>query len=279
MIPVNGINRAVVQAVNFGRSLAPDVRAVFVTTDLEEAEDLRRRWERQFPGVPLVIVESPYRALVGPVVTYLDVLEAAALPDAEVPITIVVLPEYVAKHWWDRVLYNQTAKRLKAALVGPRAHGDRGRAIPPGALRARFPGRAARWRGSRARLLDERRPRGDEHGPGRIGRQQPERHAGERGPGTHPGHELAGVGRPATTTRVASPAATSSIATSSSCRSRPSAVAASTRPRPRSRFHVAPPAKRPGRLGPASCSRRRQGCAGRGHDPIADARARRRSAR
>ena len=86
--------------------------------DLEEAEDLRRRWERQIPGVPLVIVESPYRALVGPVVTYLDVLESAALPDAEIPITIVVLPEYVAKHWWDRVLYNQTARRLKAALVG-----------------------------------------------------------------------------------------------------------------------------------------------------------------
>jgi hypothetical protein len=118
VVPVNGINRAVVQAVNFGRSLAPDVRAVFVTTDLEEAEELRTRWETQFPGVPLVIVESPYRALVGPVVTYLDVLEAASPPDAEAPITIVVLPEYVAKHWWDRVLYNQTAKRLKAALVG-----------------------------------------------------------------------------------------------------------------------------------------------------------------
>ncbi len=118
VVPVNGINRAVIQAVNFGRSLAPDVRAVYVTTDLEEAEELRRRWERQVPGVPLVIVESPYRALVGPVVTYLDVLESAALPDTEVPITIVVLPEYVAKHWWDRVLYNQTAKRLKSALVG-----------------------------------------------------------------------------------------------------------------------------------------------------------------
>ena len=47
--------------------------------------------------------------------------------------TIVVLPEYVARHWWDRVLYNQTAKRLKAALVGP-AHRDRGRALSPRAV-------------------------------------------------------------------------------------------------------------------------------------------------
>ena len=121
VIPVNGINRSVVQAVTFGRSLASDpslLQAVFVTTDLEVADRLRERWERQLPGVPLVVVESPYRALVGPVVTYLDVLDMAWPPDREPPTTIVVLPEYVARHWWDRLLYNQQAKRLKASLVG-----------------------------------------------------------------------------------------------------------------------------------------------------------------
>jgi len=121
VIPVNGINRSVVQAVMFGKSLASDpslLQAVFVTTDLDEAEALRERWDRQLPGVPLVVVESPFRALVGPVITYLEVLDLAWPPDREAPTTIVVLPEYVAKHWWDRLLYNQTAKRLKAALVG-----------------------------------------------------------------------------------------------------------------------------------------------------------------
>jgi hypothetical protein len=118
VIPVNGINRAVVQAVNFGRALAPDVRAVYVTDDLEEADALRARWERQLPDVPLVIVESPYRAVISPVVAYLDVLDQAWPPGKEAPLTIVVLPEYVARHWWDRLLYNQTAKRLKAALLG-----------------------------------------------------------------------------------------------------------------------------------------------------------------
>ena len=118
VVPVNGINRAVVQAVNFGRTLARDVRAVYVTDDPEDGEALRLRWERQLPGVPLVIVESPYRAIISPVVAYLDVLDQAWPPDREAPITIVVLPEYVARHWWDRVLYNQTAKRLKAVLIG-----------------------------------------------------------------------------------------------------------------------------------------------------------------
>ena len=94
------------------------LQAVYVTTDLEEAEALRVRWDRQLPGVPLVIVESPYRALVNPVVTYLDVLDHAWPPGKEAPTTIVVLPEYVARRWWDRLLYNQAAKRLKAALVG-----------------------------------------------------------------------------------------------------------------------------------------------------------------
>jgi amino acid transporter len=118
VIPVNGINRAVIQAVNFGRTLARDVRAVYVTSDPEEGEELRKRWERQVPGVPLVIVESPYRAVISPVLAYLDVLDQAWPPDKEAPITIVVLPEYVARHWWERLLYNQMAKRLKAAIVG-----------------------------------------------------------------------------------------------------------------------------------------------------------------
>jgi amino acid transporter len=118
VIPVNGINRAVVQAVNFGRTLAKDVRAVFVTDDAADAEALRARWERQIPGVPLVIVESPYRVLIEPVLAYLDVLRTAWPSDEQEPITIVVLPEYVARHWWERLLYNQSARRLKAALLG-----------------------------------------------------------------------------------------------------------------------------------------------------------------
>jgi hypothetical protein len=104
--------------VNFARTLTRDVRGVFVTEDPAAGEALRKRWERQMPGIPLVIVESPFRAIVEPVLAYLDVLDRAWPTDREAPVTIVVLPEYVAKHWWDRVLYNQTAKRLKAALVG-----------------------------------------------------------------------------------------------------------------------------------------------------------------
>jgi amino acid transporter len=118
VVPVNGINRAVIQAVNFARTMSHDLRAVYVTEDPEDGNALRERWDRQLPGVPLVIVESPYRAVISPVLAYLDVLDQAWPPDQPTPITIVVLPEYVARHWWERILYNQTARRLKAAIIG-----------------------------------------------------------------------------------------------------------------------------------------------------------------
>jgi amino acid transporter len=118
VIPVPGINRAVVQAINVGRSIAEDVRAVYITDDAEQAAEFRERWERQVPGVPLVIVESPYRALAGPLLAYLDILDRAWPPGKKAPITFVVIPEYVARSWWERILYNQSAKRLRTVLLG-----------------------------------------------------------------------------------------------------------------------------------------------------------------
>ncbi|HEU5204325.1 MAG TPA: APC family permease [Candidatus Limnocylindrales bacterium] len=118
VVPVPGINRAVVHAINVGRSIDPDVRAVYIADDADEGARTRERWVRQIPDVPLVVVESPYRALVGPLLSYLDVLAAAWPPDKPEPITFVVIPEYVARSWWERILYNQSAKRLRRALLG-----------------------------------------------------------------------------------------------------------------------------------------------------------------
>ncbi|HEX2756448.1 MAG TPA: APC family permease [Candidatus Limnocylindrales bacterium] len=118
VVPIPGVNRAVIHAVNVARSIADDVRAVFITEDAEVGLAVREQWERQVPGVPLVVVESPYRALTGPLGAYLDVLDSAWPPDKEAPITFVVLPEYVARRWWERILYNQSVKRLRSSLLG-----------------------------------------------------------------------------------------------------------------------------------------------------------------
>ncbi len=118
IVPVPRLNRAVIRAVNVARSISDDVVAVYISDDPDEAREMRERWERQVPGVQLVIVESPYRALAGPLMAYLDVLDRAWPPDKPEPITFVVIPEYVARHWWERLLYNQSARRFRALLVG-----------------------------------------------------------------------------------------------------------------------------------------------------------------
>ncbi len=121
IIPIPSLNRAVVHAVNVARSITDDVIAVYISEDAEASTRMRTAWELQVPGVPLVIVESPYRALAGPLVAYLDVLDRAWPPGKPEPITFVVVPEYVARHWWERILYNQSARRLRSILLG-RSH-------------------------------------------------------------------------------------------------------------------------------------------------------------
>jgi amino acid transporter len=118
VVPIAGIDRAVVQAVNLGRSIGDDVRAVVIADQPERALALRAEWEQRFEDVPLDIVESPYRDLAGPMLAYLDWLDEAWPTELEAPVTFVIVPEFVPRHWWERPLYNQTAKSLRAALVG-----------------------------------------------------------------------------------------------------------------------------------------------------------------
>ncbi|MGZ9160357.1 MAG: APC family permease [Candidatus Limnocylindrales bacterium] len=118
VVPIHGLDRAAIQAINVARSIDDDVRAVFISDDPAEAAAVREQFERMVPGVALVVVESPYRALAGPLLAYLDVLDLAWPPDKPEPITFVVIPEYVARSWWERLLYNQSAKRLRSILLG-----------------------------------------------------------------------------------------------------------------------------------------------------------------
>jgi amino acid transporter len=114
IIPVPEVTRDVVQAVKFGRSMSRDVTAVHVTDDVDRAEEIRGRFERQIPGIPFVIVESPYRQLIRPLIRYLEYTAGRIGGD----ILVVLLPEYVARHWWEKYLYNENARRIREALLG-----------------------------------------------------------------------------------------------------------------------------------------------------------------
>jgi len=114
IIPVPEVTRDVVQAVKFGRSMSEDVTAVHVTDDVDRGEEIRGRFERQIPGIPFVIVESPYRQLVRPLIRFLE--DTAGRNEDD--ILVVLLPESVARHWWEKYLYNENARRIREALLG-----------------------------------------------------------------------------------------------------------------------------------------------------------------
>jgi hypothetical protein len=113
LLPVSGVHRAVLQALHYAHTLSDDVRALYVSTDPHSLELVRTEWDRWGEGVPLVVLESPYRSVLEPILGYINELEATQ-PDAYVTI---VLPEFVPARWWQHLLHNQRALLLKGALL------------------------------------------------------------------------------------------------------------------------------------------------------------------
>jgi amino acid transporter len=113
LLPLSGVHRAVLQALHYAHTLSDDVRALYVSTDPHSLELVRKEWAQWGEGVPLVVLESPYRAVLEPILAYINELEASQ-PDAYVTI---VLPEFVPARWWQHLLHNQRALLLKGALL------------------------------------------------------------------------------------------------------------------------------------------------------------------
>jgi amino acid transporter len=115
LVIVGDLHRGVVRAVQYAKTLATGaaVRAVFVETDPAKTAKLEEKWQRWGLGVPLVILNSPYRSLLRPLVEYLDALQS--LGDDHM--VTVVIPEFLPSRWWQHILHNQTALLIKGALL------------------------------------------------------------------------------------------------------------------------------------------------------------------
>ena len=113
VVPIGGVHRAVVQAVEYAKGLSSDVRAVYVAVDPVATDQVRTEWEHWGQGVPLVVLDSPYRSLMEPLLEYLDRLHADQPDD----FVTVVLPEFVPARWWQHVFHNQRALLIKGALL------------------------------------------------------------------------------------------------------------------------------------------------------------------
>jgi amino acid transporter len=112
VVPVDDINKITVGAIDMAREISANITAVHLADNRDQAEEFRGRWNGLMPDVPLLIIESPYRAFAGPMIAYIDSLERT---EGDAPIT-VVLPGFRAHHWWESILHNQAIRRLRPFL-------------------------------------------------------------------------------------------------------------------------------------------------------------------
>ncbi|MBI4635837.1 MAG: APC family permease [Candidatus Rokubacteria bacterium] len=113
LVLVGDLHRGVVEALQYAKTLSPDAKAVYVELDPERTHRLEERWVKFGLGVPLIVLTSPYRSLLGPLLEYIDKLLTR---DGNHVVTIV-LPEFIPARWWQHLLHNQTALLVKGAML------------------------------------------------------------------------------------------------------------------------------------------------------------------
>ncbi|MBI2114457.1 MAG: APC family permease [candidate division NC10 bacterium] len=113
VVLVAGIHKGVIEALEYAKSISPNVTALTVDLDPTKTARLRLQWAEWAPDVPLVVLESPYRSILQPLLEYIDRMER----QGEGRYLTVILPEFVCSHWWEHFLHNQTALLIKAALL------------------------------------------------------------------------------------------------------------------------------------------------------------------
>ena len=116
IVPVSGIHRGVANALTYALSVSPDVRAVYIAEHAADGERMEEQWTLWDNGVPLVVLQSPFRSVVGPLLQYIDQVAGEFGGEHGVLVT-VVLPEIVPSKWWHHFLHNNTALLVKGALL------------------------------------------------------------------------------------------------------------------------------------------------------------------
>lgn len=114
VIPISGVHRGIIEAVDLALGMSEDVTAVYVELQPEAGTKIREQWVRWFPDTPLVILPSPYRSIVRPLLDFLDRIDLEHNDGYQ---AAVVLPEFVPARWWHALLHNQTSWLLKTAML------------------------------------------------------------------------------------------------------------------------------------------------------------------
>ena len=126
VVPIASLHQGTLTALRFACGLSADVTATIVDVDPQTTARTQERWPAWGQGLPLVVLESPYRATIAPLLQYMEEVDRR---DPERGQAIVVLPEFVPARWWHRFLHNQTALLLRAALTSQSGEGTEGRVV------------------------------------------------------------------------------------------------------------------------------------------------------
>jgi amino acid transporter len=113
LVLVGDLHRGVVAALAYAQSLSPSAKAIYIEIDPDRTRRLEERWGKWGQGVPLVVLTSPYRSLLRPLLNYIEHLQA----HGERHVVTIVLPEFIPRRWWQNLLHNQTALLIKGALL------------------------------------------------------------------------------------------------------------------------------------------------------------------
>ncbi|MFL5571116.1 MAG: hypothetical protein ACJ772_11085, partial [Gemmatimonadaceae bacterium] len=113
VVPVNGITKATAGALVYASAISDEVVAAYIEVDKRATEKLKADWEEWDIGIPLVVIPSPYRSVLRPLVEYVDNLRLV-LPGE---LVTVVVPEIVPKRWWEHLLHNKTALYIRTAFL------------------------------------------------------------------------------------------------------------------------------------------------------------------
>jgi amino acid transporter len=114
IITVGGVHRGSLAALRYARTLSDDITAVHVSTDPVETEKIKTKWEKWGEGVRLVILDSPFRLFIEPLLEYIDEIDAQSRPNE---VITIVVPQFIPAHWWNSFLHARTADTLRKVLL------------------------------------------------------------------------------------------------------------------------------------------------------------------
>ncbi len=112
IVPVSGIHPGVIDALKYAISISRDVRACYVELDPAATERMNSEWQKWVPEIPFVVLKSPYRSVISPIIQYVDQVARSTKDE----LITVIIPEFVTAKWYHQFLHNQTAIFLRAAL-------------------------------------------------------------------------------------------------------------------------------------------------------------------